>query len=655
MKSHVRRLGPQKVDHSLPNSSLPSLRADGGKSQLQDAASVSGQCGSANTSFRGSGIQFHNNQKKSQKSDGGKSQVAGFKGSNGPSLNNRPLGKPTADSRPSSLPLTLPDGGMSQIRSFGDGTGPHTSSHHLGKTPIDVRLFRKLVSGFHHEELVSEGLTHGFTFHFTGADCPLSSRNSKEANTHSLAVDEKLQEEINLGRIAGPYKFPPLPNFKASPLSLREKSTPGSYRLLHNLSYPYDDSSVNGGIDQRHKTVKYATVKSAIRVINSLGRGCFMAKADIKSAYRLVPVSPSHFHLLGFRWRGQYFYDKFLPMGMAESCAIFEKVSDAIVYIMKKFGVNNIVKVLDDFLILERSEIDCNCALAKFKYIMGRLNIPLVSDKTSNFAVQDITFLGIRLNSTTMTAHLPTDKLQQYSADIQAMQRQSTTTLRHLQQVIGKLQFSTCVIPIGKPFLRRLINLTIGRQQAAVIPISASVRADLEIWSLFLSHYNGTSFISDSPQCANEVLHLFSDASDLGFAGTYGRSWIQGQWDATWKSLNIAVRELYPILVLTKMFGHLWKNHSIVFHCDNQAIVAVINKQSAKDPYIMRLLRPLILQLMLNNITFHSVYIKSCDNTLADILSRFQETPQLLSTFGMKPSPSPVPLDLHPSKFIPPS
>jgi hypothetical protein len=65
-------------------------------------------------------------------------------------------------------------------------------------------------------------------------------------------------------------------------------------------------------------------------------------KADIQSAYRIVPIHPSQHHLLGFRWRGQYYYDKFLPMGLAESCKLFELISDAIVYIMSKFAITTI-------------------------------------------------------------------------------------------------------------------------------------------------------------------------------------------------------------------------------------------------------------------------------------------------------------------------
>ena len=52
-----------------------------------------------------------------------------------------------------------------------------------------------------------------------------------------------------------------------------------------------------------------------------------MAKADIESAFRLLPVHPDSFHLLGFQLDGLFYFDKCLPMGCAISCVYFEAFS----------------------------------------------------------------------------------------------------------------------------------------------------------------------------------------------------------------------------------------------------------------------------------------------------------------------------------------
>ena len=51
----------------------------------------------------------------------------------------------------------------------------------------------------------------------------------------------------------------------------------------------------------------------------------FLAKVDIESAFRIIPVSPLDSPLLGFQWDGKYYMDAVLPMGCSSSCAIFEE------------------------------------------------------------------------------------------------------------------------------------------------------------------------------------------------------------------------------------------------------------------------------------------------------------------------------------------
>ena len=88
------------------------------------------------------------------------------------------------------------------------------------------------------------------------------------------------------------------------------------------------------GLDwRRNRNVKYATIDDAVRLIKSLGKGCFLAKTDIKSAFRIIHVAPSDFPLLGMEWQGKFYSDKCLPMGCSSSCNIFETFSTALEWI----------------------------------------------------------------------------------------------------------------------------------------------------------------------------------------------------------------------------------------------------------------------------------------------------------------------------------
>ena len=48
----------------------------------------------------------------------------------------------------------------------------------------------------------------------------------------------------------------------------------------------------------------------------SLGRGTLLAKFDVESAYRIIPVHPNDLYLLGMQWQGNYFVDITLPFGL---------------------------------------------------------------------------------------------------------------------------------------------------------------------------------------------------------------------------------------------------------------------------------------------------------------------------------------------------
>ena len=76
--------------------------------------------------------------------------------------------------------------------------------------------------------------------------------------------------------------------------------------------------------------MKYASVGDASKWIKRLGRGCFMAKTDVKSAFRIIPMQPADYSLLGLKWENLYYFDRTLPMGLSSSCAIFEAVSTAL-------------------------------------------------------------------------------------------------------------------------------------------------------------------------------------------------------------------------------------------------------------------------------------------------------------------------------------
>ncbi len=161
------------------------------------------------------------------------------------------------------------------------------------------------------------------------------------------------------------------------------------------MFYHYNGQSVNTNIPREFASVQYSTIKEAIELIQKHGRDCYLAKSDIKSTFRIVPLHPSQYHLMGFTWEGKYYYDKCLAMGLSSFCQIFETV-----FILKTmYGIIDVVKVLDDFLFVEKRFQSCQSNLSSFLQLCELLGIPVAMEKTSDLLLQMLGFLGILLDT----------------------------------------------------------------------------------------------------------------------------------------------------------------------------------------------------------------------------------------------------------------
>ena len=98
-----------------------------------------------------------------------------------------------------------------------------------------------------------------------------------------------------------------------------------------------------------------------------------------------------------------------------------------------------------------------------------------------------LTFLGITLDSSTHQLYLPLDKQVDILHCIRGWGGRHKATKRELLSLIGKLSFAAKVVPAGRLFLRRLIDLsTTAKKLHHHIRITADAREDLAWWERFL-------------------------------------------------------------------------------------------------------------------------------------------------------------------------
>jgi hypothetical protein len=158
--------------------------------------------------------------------------------------------------------------------------------------------------------------------------------------------------------------------------------------------------------------VHYATVADAICLIKLAGPGCFLAKTDVKNAFRIIPIRPCDHYLFGMKWHGLYYFDRCLPMGAASSCKTFLVFSTALQWIAQhKLNVDYILHLLDDFLLITPSYDSCQTQLHRFLAFCAFIGLPLAPEKTFGPSTT-ISFARIELDTIKLEACLPRDKLQ---------------------------------------------------------------------------------------------------------------------------------------------------------------------------------------------------------------------------------------------------
>jgi hypothetical protein len=314
--------------------------------------------------------------------------------------------------------------------------------------------------------------------------------------------------------------------------------------------------------------------------------------------------------------------------------------------------------MLDDFLFLSHPATLCQANINLFDAICDDIGVPIAPEKKT-LPSQNTVFLGIELDTVTDMAVLPMEKIGAYSDSIVQAQSQRNITLTQLQSLTGKLSFASSVVP-ARPFLRRVIDLMVKlKMPHHHTRVTLEVKKDLQTWLQFMSNYNGRTYfrmlgVVDSPQ-----LHMYSDSSKIGLGATFGSHWIQAKFPPSWQkmlvehTIHISFLELYPIMVVIELFGKYIQNRNILFFSDNDIVVHALNKQSSKDHMLMSLIRPMVLTLMKYNINLRLKHIPGEHNYLADIISRYQVTPQILSRYGMNAFPDAIPQDLLPSNYTP--
>ena len=457
-------------------------------------------------------------------------------------------------------------------------------------------------------------------------------------------------------------------------LATKEEAA-GKIRVLRDCSKP-DGGAINDHADAQHFKMQGIEEAQA-----HMRPHAYMAKVDIKAAFRTVGVHPAHWHLLGFKWtpRGgtapSYYIDTRCPFGLKCSPEIFCRITASIKVMLAAHGVTAVVVYVDDFLILADTQADCAAALELLLKLLRLLGFTISEHKTVQPA-QQLTFVGFQLDTNAdgkgeMRVTVPEEKLRKAEEIAALLRDQATATVKELQRAVGYFAHVAYAIYSARCFHRRITYAITAAHAAgnSRVSITAEIKQDLNFWINYAREGNGTAIILARPALLPGF--LATDASDWGMGGFYddGSGTIR-TFSVAWHDLaaaqphaemaaydkpylrpthsspgtwRIEYREQYAMWWAVLTWGPLFRHRHMLWHQDNTIVEANVNRMSAKNPAHMRLLRHLFRVAAMENMRHRATRITSQANTLADLLSRGkpEEFSQALAarTDGRAPDP----------------
>ena len=470
-----------------------------------------------------------------------------------------------------------------------------------------------------------QGLKEGFRIVSRDSDLRHAEvPNYKSATGHDVCdkVEMAIREEIQHWNYIITTEKPII----VSALGAIPKPDSDKIRLIHDCSRP-QHSNVNSYTDTQHH-YSYVTVDKAVLLIQG---NAYLAKIDLKSAYRHVPIHPSNYTATGLAWQFSgdnsltYLYDCKLPFGAAKSPEIFHRLTQAITRMMERRGFT-VLAYVDDFLIIADTKVECQHAYDELIKLLGELGFQINWDKAVG-PCQRLTFLGIEIDTVCRQLTLPKRKLCELRLLLSKTMAKRSITKRDLQSLVGKLNFAARVVFGGRTFLRRIIDtVNLMQRPHHHVRINAQLRADLEWWTGFLGVFNGKTFFVDSEPVPTK--EFSTDACPIGGGGFFQGDWFYVNWATNYPCLanvHINLQETFTVLLALERWKDQLRDKWIIVRTDNTTTLSTINKGTSSNQLVMQWLRKLFWLSVTYNFRVTSRYIPTATNTLDDAISRIHD------------------------------
>lgn len=482
---------------------------------------------------------------------------------------------------------------------------------------------------------ILDGIRYGFNiidtcFHARSLNS-VKCTNYKSTEIYQQEVEQQIQHEL----VNGNYIVCNSPPRIISALGAIPKGN-GKIRLIHDASRPVGNC-LNQFSDDN--SCVYMDLRDACRLIT---QNCFLAKVDLKNAYRSVNIHPSNYVYTGLQWvfmgdtQPTFMYDAKLPFGAAKSPSIFQTLSRCVCHIMKTVYNATVIVYIDDFLVIEDSFDKCWHSYQTLIHVLRQLGFSISWSKCIS-PCQQLVFLGILIDTTVMTLSLPVEKMIEFSEMLSKFATRVRASKRQIESLIGKLNWACQVVQGGRTFLRRMLDVNnLLKHKNDKARLTNEFRQDLLWWISFMDTFNGTvSFLDRRP-----IKNIWTDACNSGGGGFYQGDYFYVNWNADLPQIrneHINVKETIAIVLALERWASCLANKRVILYTDNIAARSYINKATTKNALLMNFLRGLFWTQAHYNFSVIVKHVKGCHNILADTISRIDRVDMFHKLYTLLP------------------
>ncbi|KAI2649176.1 hypothetical protein H4Q32_020398 [Labeo rohita] len=154
----------------------------------------------------------------------------------------------------------------------------------------------------------------------------------------------------------------------------------------------------------------------------------WFAAIDLKDAYFHVSILPRHRPFLRFAFEGRAYQYKVLPFGLFLSPRVFTKVAEAALSPLWQTGIR-ILNYLNDWVLIAHSrDLLCEQRDLVLRHL-SHLGLQVNREKNKLSPVQRISFLGVELDSVSMTARLTNERAQSVLKCLESLRHKTAVPL----------------------------------------------------------------------------------------------------------------------------------------------------------------------------------------------------------------------------------